>query len=571
MKRGSILCFLFIMAYLPVFAQSSSDGWGLLVHASDQWRYFPGTAEPPSNWKNAAFDDDLWLQGPGGFGYGDNDDGTVIAPVTSVFLRIGFNLTDMQYINRILLLADYDDAYVAYLNGTEFARQGISGHPPSFSQFADAQHEALMYQGLHPEETIVGKNQLNELILEGENILAIQVHNADVNSSDLSSNFYLLADYGSHLHDLRVPDTWFKPPVTQESSNLPIVKIDTRGRSIPDEPKVPAYIGMIHNGTGQRNYVNDPFNDYEGPIAIEIRGSSSQMFPKKQYGFELRTKTDQMTDTSASLLGLPEEEDWILYAPYSDKSLIRNVLTYKLGSDLGWYATRTVLVELFLNDQYQGVYVLTEKIKRDKFRVNISTLNPDENTGDDLTGGYIVKIDKFDGASIGRGWDSPYRPPNSTPQTQPIHFQYHYPDENEISPQQETYIRNFVTGFENALSGPEWKHPRFGYRGFINTASFIDYAIMNELTRNVDGYRLSAFFYKDKDSKDGRLYAGPLWDFNLAFGNADYCDGSRISGWAWDFNNVCGGDYWMIPFWWQRFLQDPQYVQEMKSRWFELR
>ena len=129
--------------------------------------------------------------------------------------------------------------------------------------------------------------------------------------------------------------------------------------------------------------------------------------PKKQYALE--TQDDLGNNLNVPLLGMPAENDWILYAPYSDKSLIRNVLAYKLSWDVGRYASRTRLCELVLNGDYRGLYVLMEKIKRDKNRVDISTLNPDEITGDDLTGGYIIKIDKSAGESV-RGWYSPYLP-----------------------------------------------------------------------------------------------------------------------------------------------------------------
>ena len=131
---------------------------------------------------------------------------------------------------------------------------------------------------------------------------------------------------------------------------------------------------------------------YEGFIGIEIRGQSSQMFPKKQYGFETRDSENE--DLDVSLLGLPEEEDWILHAPYSDKSLIRNALIYDLSRDIGRYSSRLVFVELILNNIYDGLYILMEKLKRDKYRIDINKLKSSENEGEDLTGGYILKLDK---------------------------------------------------------------------------------------------------------------------------------------------------------------------------------
>ena len=175
------------------------------------------------------------------------------------------------------------------------------------------------------------------------------------------------------------------------------------------------------------NAVADPATDYDGWISIEWRGSTSQGFPKKQYGLE--TQDEQGENNNVSLLGMPAENDWILNAPYSDKSLVRNVLAYDLANALGQYAPRTRFCELFLNDAYQGVYVLIEKIKRDKNRVDLIEMGPGDNSGDALTGGYIFKIDKFTGSG-GAGWDSSVEPPqNVSP-----YFQYEYPDPTDISP-----------------------------------------------------------------------------------------------------------------------------------------
>jgi hypothetical protein len=354
------------------------------------------------------------------------------------------------------------------------------------------------------------------------------------------------------------------------SSNLPIVVINTNGQSIPDEPKIPAFMGIIDNGPGETNSILDPFNDYEGNIGIELRGSSSQaLFDKKSYGIE--TWDENLQDTSVSILGMPAEEDWVLYGPYSDKTLIRNLLAFKLGRELGWYASRTRLCELVLNNEYWGVYVFMEKVKRDKNRVDISKLNPDEISGDDLTGGYIVKIDKFDGSNSGQGWASPYRPPNFSRTEQTIFFQFDYPKNDEIVPQQKAYIQQYVTDFETALRTRALDDPVAGYKSYVDIYSFIDYAILNEITRNIDAYRLSTFLYKDKASQGGKLVIGPIWDYNLAFGNANYCDGWRQEGWAWDFNDVCNEDYWLIPFWWERFMMDVEFTSLLKNRWFELR
>lgn len=355
------------------------------------------------------------------------------------------------------------------------------------------------------------------------------------------------------------------------SSNLPIILIDTENTSIPDEPKITAWMGIIDNGPNRLNYISDTPNNFSGRIGIEIRGSSSAyFFPKKNYAVE--TRNPDGSNLNISLLGLPPENDWILHGPYSDKTLIRNILVYRLWRDMGRYGTRTRLCELMIDGNYIGVYVLMEKIKRDINRVDISTLNPEENSGDDLTGGYIIKVDKTAGANVG-GWYSPIPPfPGAW---QRIYYQYHYPKPDEISPQQAQYIQGFIADFEATMSGSNFNDPLIGYPVYLNVDSFIDYYLLNELSRNVDGYRLSAFMYKDKDSIDGRLTMGPVWDFNLAFGNANYYDGAEIDGIALEYllndDSFTDSDFFQVPFWWRKLIGDQDFQYKVGERWNALR
>jgi hypothetical protein len=356
---------------------------------------------------------------------------------------------------------------------------------------------------------------------------------------------------------------------TFQSSNLPIVIITTNGQNIMDEPKVVVDMKVIDNGPGKRNNITDNPNVYNGKVGIELRGSSSRvLFPKKQYAVELRNSTG--ADTAVSLLGLPAEEDWVLSAPYNDKTLMRDVLAYKLGRSMGRYAPRTRYCEVVLNGNYQGVYFLNEKIKRDKNRVDISNLEPNETSGDDLTGGYIIKLDKVDGSS-GPGFVSEY-PPASLGTSKKITFQFEYPKWDEIAPQQKTYIANYISQFERALANENFADPDQGYAKYIDVDSFVDFFIMNEITKNVDGYRLSSFFHKQKDSQGGKLFAGPIWDFNLGFGNANYCTSGAPTGFVFSqFNSVCPNDTWLIPFWWERLLLDGKFGNKVAERWSSLR
>lgn len=353
-------------------------------------------------------------------------------------------------------------------------------------------------------------------------------------------------------------------PFGFSSSNLPIVVVNTFGQPIPDEPKLAAQMGIIYNGPGLRNYLTDPFNNYNNKIGIEMRGSSSMGFPQKSYGFETRDINGTQKDTM--VLGMPSEHDWILYAPYDDKTCMRNVLSYDIANKTGHYASRTVFCELVINGQYQGIYVVMEKIKRDNNRVDIAKLTATDIAGDDLTGGYIIKIDKQTGTG-GAGWNSNFT--SSTGSN--IFFQYHYPKDVDIVPQQQAYIQAYVDSFEVALNGPQFNDPVVGFRKYADYTTFIDYFILNEISRNVDGYRLSTFLYKDKNSNGGKLKIGPAWDYNLGWRNANYCNGDQTTGWAYQFNTVCSGDPWQVPFWWNRMLQDTEFKNQLKCRWTQLR
>jgi hypothetical protein len=352
------------------------------------------------------------------------------------------------------------------------------------------------------------------------------------------------------------------------SSNLPIIVIDTDGGTIVDDPKIVADMGIIDNGPGNRNNVEDPFNAYDGKIAIEIRGSSSQMFPKKQYGIELRAE-DGEGDNEQSLFGMPEEGDWILFAPYNDKTLMRDALAYKLARDMGNYASRSKYFELVLNGEYMGVYVFLEKVKRGSDRVDINKLNEDETSGDDLTGGYILKIDKTTGGDEG-GFFSTISPPNAS-HGQKTYFQWEYPKGDDIVSEQKEYIEDYVKDFEATLAGDNYSDPVNGWTKYADMNSFVDYFIMNELTKNPDAYRLSTFMYKQKDSDGGKLFMGPVWDFNLGFGNVNYCTQGTPTGLVIDFNNICPDDDWLIPFWWSKLWEDEMFRSVLKTRWNGLR
>ena len=268
-------------------------------------------------------------------------------------------------------------------------------------------------------------------------------------------------------------------------AGIPLIKIKS-SKTIEDEPKVNATMQIVSHDSLL----------FDGNIGIEIRGAVSQMFyRKKSYGFEIRDETGK--GLKKSLLGLPENEDWVLHGPYGDKTLLRNVVAYQLSNSIGRYAARTRFVELEINDKYLGYYVLIEKMKRGKERINVHKLEENDNDSAKISGGYILKLDKTVGG--GNNGQDDYTAINSFKSEYDVngkktdktitHFLYEDPKPKKITALQSNYIKNYMLNFERALAAPTFKEEAIGYRKYIDVPSFIDYFLLTELMQNHDGYR----------------------------------------------------------------------------------
>jgi len=355
--------------------------------------------------------------------------------------------------------------------------------------------------------------------------------------------------------------------VRLDSSNLPIILIDTHGQNIPDGTKITARMKIINYEPQRRNHVTDPGNIYDGYVGIEIRGSYSATLPQKPYGFE--TRDSMGNNLNVPLLNMPAENDWVLIANYNDKVFMRNTLAFDLFAKMGHYQPHTQLCELDSNGVYEGIYVLTEKIKPDKNRVNISKMTAADTLGDDLTGGYIIKVDNTDGSGTDYWYstEQAFDRPGDYP-----YFVYAFPKPADIVGPQKKYIQGFVRRIDTVLMSSKFADPIKGYRKYFDVASFIDYFIVGEVSRNVDTYKKSAFFYKNKDSKDGLLHAGPVWDFDWAWKNINECEVNATDGSGWTFliSSVCNS-YPVPPGWMVKFLQDTNFTNELHTRYSLLR
>ena len=553
---------------LSLNAQDSCiNHWETVIYASDNWRYVIDSAFQDQDWKLVWYNDSLWSEGRGGIGYGDNDDLTIVPNCKILYLRKKFMLQDTGVICKALLSIDYDDAFIAYLNGGEVARSGVTGaYPDANSPVVN--HEANMYTGGHPENFVIHKDSLAKYRRPGENLLSFQIHNQSVNSSDLSSRIYFsLAVSSADQSYGPLADEIILPVEINDAFEIPLISIETNGQSIVDGPKITADMKIIHNGNGIINHLSDSGNVYSGKIGIKIRGSSSSGFPQKSYSIETRDSNGE--NRNVSLLNMPSENDWLLISNYFDRSFVRNFLSHEIFRGMGHYSPRIRFCEVVLNGEYRGIYLLMEKIKADKGRVDIAKLRSYENTGDDLTGGYIIKNDHFakDGSDSWsvlfpaieeKGWSAVN-----------ARFVYVYPDRDSITIQQKAYIQSFIETSKNVLYGDDFKDPVNGYYAYFDVGSFVDYFIVSEISRNGDAYKKSRFFNKDKESKGGLLNAGPPWDFDWAWKNL-FFQPDDGSGWVHDYEAYGYGDVQPVRYM-NQMLQDPYFANELYKRYNSLR
>lgn len=349
--------------------------------------------------------------------------------------------------------------------------------------------------------------------------------------------------------------------VAFDSSEIPIVLINTLNQTIVPETKINALMDVKFNGAGNITYVNGPANQYSGNIGIEIRGATSAGYPQPPYGIETRTSAG--ANNNVSLLGMPAENDWVLLSHYNDRSLMRNAIAFKLFGEMAHYSVRSSLCEVLIDSSYKGIYLFAEKIKRDNGRVDIAKLNSWDNAGDELTGGYILQQNYWDANNSFQSNYSPIDHPGFD-----VHFVYQYPEPDSITPAQKNYIAAFVDSLEDALYGINFADTALGYRKYLDTKSFIDYFIVNELARNADGFKKSVFFHKDKYSNGGKLKAGPVWDFDWAWKNLFGCNiyqNNTGEGWAHHVNDCPTDNY--STGWYIRLLQDTNFTNELRCNY----
>ena len=313
--------------------------------------------------------------------------------------------------------------------------------------------------------------------------------------------------------------------------NIPHVYIDTGGQPINDKEN---YVeGTITIKDPEKLYSD--VEEFSALMGIRGRGNSTWSFPKKPWKVKLKAK--------ASLLGMPADKEWCLLANYSDRTLLRNVVAMRLSEICGFaWTPRMHGVEVTLNGEYQGVYTLCEHKKVSADRVNIDVVGENDNDGEAVTGGYYLEIEEAQDETI-CWWTS---------MGVPMMFS----DPEEPTAPQLAYVKGLFDDFEKALRDQDWSEDT-GYRKYIDIDSFIDYYIVQELTKNIDGnLRKSSFLTKEIGKK---LEMYHLWDFDLTLGNAGYFDPS--------VGNSYDNFYIRWSKWYPYLFQDPDFVQKLKDRW----
>ena len=613
-----------------------------IIPPHSMFRYLiPTSTHSKQNWTNPNFKEtSSWKSGRSGFGFqrsGTSLSGLIKTKVSTskrvIWTRKKFSVKDQDTLDSLILRIQFDDGFIAYLNGEKVASANAPNNP-KYNSYATSNNNENSFLDFDLSDHIPF------LKTGGNNVLAVQAfdYRNDRNeffvmptllggrstqidptkrgfltvptpgrlntsqsppqtgkpvfskpSGSFSSSFSITIKPATEGEIVRyttngsLPNSSSKsyttpiritkstlvcarcfteeghggPPATQEylqiasnarkfSSNLPVIVIENfKGGTIGSDPYKDAYMSIYEPGEdGRTNLMDGPTLDTR--VGIKIRGSSTQGRAKKAFTVEARD--DFGEDKDISPLAMSEESDWILYAAYNfDRALIRNALIYELSNQIGRYAVRTRFCEVFVNtnggalsyNDYVGVYSFMEKIKRDKNRVDITRISPEDTAEPEVTGGYMFKIDRPDPGDSGFSAGGQG-------------VKWVEPKEDEVTSKQSGYVRGYFNKMYSNLNH------RTKYADYIDPLSWVDHHMLNEFTKNPDGLRLSTYFYKDRNK---RVEYGPIWDFDRTMGCDD--DGRAANPVGWSGSYRFG--------WWSRVMGNKAFKELYAQRWGEVR
>ncbi|MBN1558948.1 CotH kinase family protein [candidate division KSB1 bacterium] len=542
--RESLYFFPAIMIVFLLATLQSVQSQGLMVSLvpvdADKMVIVP--SEEIENWNSdLALVDTSWTLcsgEPGGIGFdsaGDYDKFISLnlsgSRGSTCYIRAKFDVTAgvLAELDYLSIGIRFDDGFIAYLNGVVVASANAPQNPNHRSN-ASQPHEAQSTMWFDISAHI-------DKLQVGENLFAVHGMNVMSSSPDLLIQVELVARKNYQRNFV---------------SDLPIVTIRSDGNLPVGNSRRTAVMQIIDNGAGQEHRLTHPANDYQGRIAI-TQASNQYKYPKNHYSFTLKNDIDETI--SAPLLDLPAGDEWLFYAPYNDKTLLRNLIMTELAAHLG-HAQPARICHLFLNDDYMGIYALQEQNNRHVNRINIAAMTPADSQGDAVTGGYIFAIDNRRSLP---GFDSPVAPFRGAPY--PVRYLYHYPA-TDLSQAQESYIQSFINSFEADVVNS------------IDIASAVDYFLLNEIAKNVDAYRNHLILYKDRDSINPRMFIKSTMDYNNACGNTTLYEGNEVAGWQLDYlrnSPTVRSDSMFVPMWWQQLFDDAAFTVPLYKRWRALK
>jgi hypothetical protein len=501
--------------------------WGIAIEKEHIWDYtYTSKGESTFknvNWKTTKNKEKIELD----------------APNNNIVYRAQFELENPTRIEEGLLEYSHKYAAKVYFNGIECAtipRELITGHA--------TENGFQIEEYWRPRKVVFNRATLSKVLKKGKNTILIVISNSkDLTQVECTKKQLSFLTNGKEAN-LQTNLKLEKPKSYFTSSTIPIFKINTHEKVIEDEPKIKASLKIIDTEKGNNHWLDSSAN-YS--IKIERRGYTSQSFAKKSYSFNIR----DATGNAVALLGLPKSKKWVLSGPYADKSLIRNALVYSLYREMGNYAPNTKFIDLIINNNYRGIYVLTEKIQLSPEHLNITPLQINEDANFKASGGYLLEIDR-------NPWRGIYPPPSDTSAI-PLSYAPQSPKIKKLNTPIEDLIKSQVNSFEKHL------YENDDLYNSLDINSFVDYLILTEFSKNIDGYCLSTFIYnKDITAKRSKFYIGPIWDYNFSLGLTDYREGFNPEGYVYNSTKY-------IPFWWKKLLQDEQFKLALEKRYSQLR